>query len=497
MKGFLRYFILSVMVSAGIFCAGAQQDVSEETIKSGLRVAVTPEDSLKVYYDLFDFVPQSKKPEYGWKILGIAERTGNQDVLVDMIPQVSVFLKKDDNAKTKLLALASKIEDDHLRRGVEVFVRIMSMQGKAMYVSEAEKRDIMMRYATMDTSPNNDLYQQINDLARMVIFVGNLTTGNLYMEYLDRLEKLIDQLPDDNYFIRNIFYTMSANAHSAAGNHEKAIEMDKKLLDVMDKLEVRYAKEGRKYRNYDRTRYISYRRMLSNYEALPLDQVKDIYVKCAILAENESDVKLDFYEKGRPTIYRKMAEKDYVGLIPMVKRAIEKEKNQNVKRDLYGILMQVADSLHDNSTLLPALKEYNKMLLDKLEQNSAEAYRELQVRFEVEQLQNDNTRLEIEKRDSSIETRQKLIVVALASLLVLAVIIMFLYRNNFRLKRNLRTLRDENVNLNNHIQTFFDDGFPADSFDAKIDKEGSEALREEFGAKLHDPNDPLKENHEK
>ena len=289
-------------------------------------------------------------------------------------------------------------------------------------------------------------------LWKVLIFLGNRNQGNLYLEYLTRLEEMMDQVPSECVYLLNQFYTTAANVHTRNGNPAKAIEMDHKLLEVISTLEKRYKDMGRTYRDYTRHYYVCYRRMLSNYKALSLDEIKELYAKCAILAEKNVDVARDFYEKGTPTIYRLMAEQNYEAAVPKIKQALKTERSKSIRGRLLRMLVTAADSIHDEATLLTALRDYSKYLKTTLDAQSEEAYQELQIRYDIRQLQAERDSLESEKRDIEIATSQRVITVALIGLLVLAIVLMFIYRSNFSLKRRVRNTLEENVQLHHTIE---------------------------------------------
>lgn len=435
-------------------------------LRNSLAKAATSADSLAILYDVFDLSGKAAMVEPGWEILGIGEHTRNDEILADIIPQLAVVQMKDSTAMQKLRSKAGLIKDDVRRKGVELFIDVTSASVELNYVPEADRTATLLKYAKADMSPREDVYGDILDLYRLVIFLSHHTKGNFYLEYLDRLEKLIEGLPEENRYIRNLFYTTSANSYTLVGNHAKAVEADRELLKIIGQLEDKYSSMGRKYRNYDRYKYLSYRRMLRNYKALSPEEVKEYYTRTAMLAENNEEIKADFYNYARPTVYRKMAQKDYEGLIPQINKALSQKNIDNAaKREFLGMLVNVADSLNDYNSLLPALKEYNRLLAETLDENSEEAYRELQMRYEVNKLRNENISLEMQHLDDEIETRQKLIVVSLAAVLLLAVFVMYLYRNLFRVRQKARELRDANVRMHNQIEEMTSDGFPAETKD--------------------------------
>lgn len=476
MKKILKSVFAIALALCPLFHSSAALSESEKAdsiaLRQSLAKAPTRADSIQILYNLFDLTEQHNKPAVGWEIIDVAERTDNEQVLADMIPQMASILMKDENALDKLTQKTELIHDKTRRKGVRLFVDVTRAQVEAAYIPEVDRHDALIKYAKADMTPTGDQYADILDLYRMVIFLGQSAKGNFYLEYLDRLEKLISELPEENRFIRNLFYTQAAITHTNIGNHAKAIECDTELLKIIEQLDEKYKAMGRKYRNYDRFRYISYRRMLRNYKALTPQQIKEYYSKCVMLAERDNEVKGEFARRPRPAVYRMMAEKDYTGIIPNLQKCIETADDANNRREFLGMMVEVADSLHNNEALLPALKEYNALLAERLDRNSEEAYRELQMRYEVNKLRNENQALEIEKRDTEIMTRQKLVAVALAAVLALAIALMYLYRNYFRLRQRQRELRDENVRMKNQLENIIHKGFSANTIDVR--KHGKE-----------------------
>ena len=316
-------------------------------------------------------------------------------------------------------------------------------------------------------TPNGDLYEDLIDLGRMVFFLGRAARGSMYIEYLQRLEEMIELLPEDHFYVRNLLYTAAANFYTQNNNPQKGVEFDRLLLKQIGKLEKLYAEKGRKYRNFDRYYYICYRRMLRNYKALPLQEVKDLYARCAILADKDDDINSDFYGIGRPTVYRLLAEKDYKGVIPHIKKSLESASDDNLKRELLGALVEASDSIGDNETLSDALQEYNHMLEEKLRLESEVTYRELQIRYDVNNLRAERDRLEKDKTSLEMATDQKVISISLAALFVLAIIVMLLYRSNFKLRRKLYVAKEENKSLQANIESILDNGTPQGSRDVR------------------------------
>lgn len=466
MKTLCFYFSI-IAVSLLFAVEGMASKKTVDELRSGLSKVSTPSDSLRVLFDVYDATPKEEKNTVGWEILKIAERTDAQDVLVEFIPQVTLLNMRSDETMRDLLVLAEKIDDTDHRKGIKLFININRAVNEASFLPEGDRQRALLRYAKTNISKSGDIYENILNLGRVVIFIGQSSQSNMYLEYLSRLEKLVEQLPEDCYYMRNLLYTTAANTHTYNGNAEKALESDRKLIEVIKGLEEKYRKMGREYRDYSRYYYLSYRRMLRNYRGLSLDEVRELYSKCAMLADHDEEIRKDFYENGRPTIYRLMAEKEYAEAVPKIKAALPRVKDRNVRRDLLRMLVVSSDSVGDDDTLLEALKEYNKSLQETLDRRAEESYVELQMRYDVNNLKSENTRLEIEKKDTELAGGQKLISIILVAMLVLAVIIMLLYRSHFALRQKNRELKEENEGLHKHIGELLDDGLPQGTQDVR------------------------------
>lgn len=468
----LNYYLSSLFLLLLLIvpdAKAANQQHIADSLMNQLRFCKTPDDSLKILYDIFDSSVQSKKQQVGDMVLDIAARINNQDALVDFIPQLSVIVKLDSAYDQKLMKYADLVKNIDDRQGIKVFIQVMTAADEANYIPEDKLRNVLLQYASDMQGNNESQYEDLLNLFRVVTFLGTTSRGNLYLEYLSRLEKMIDKLPKESYYLRNLFYTLAANVHTRNNNPAKAIEADRKLLEVIEDLEKRYEKMGRKYRNYNRFYYISYRRMLSNYKALSFPEIKEIFVKCAQLADIDDEVQKDFYGKGRPLIYRHMAGKDYENVVFWINKALPQTDDVYTRRSLLGLLVEASDSIGDEKTLLYALKAQNELLQERVDQQSEEAYSELQIRYDIDQLKSEKEALKLEKKQTEVATSQRVIIVALIGVLVLAVVLMILYRSNFSLKSRIRDAKEENLGLHRTIEELLGDSALKGTLDVRND----------------------------
>lgn len=464
----LNLLLTAILVIVGAAIPSKSEAIVNQAMADSIvhnLTAGTPADTIRQLYNAFDLSAWKHKGDVGFQILDVARRAGDHTTMADQLCQLSSIYMADSTVINRLLVLADELPDGEEKKSVKLFVKVESATGEATYLSPEERNTKLMKYVKEDITPKHDLYEDIYDLYCTVIFLGKESKGNMYLEYIDRLEKMIKEMPADNYAIRNLFYTSASIFYTQNNYPEKAIESDKELLHQIEQLEKMYKARGRVYRNYDRYYYICYRRMLRNHSALTLDEVKDLYARCARLAEKDEEVRNDFENKGKVTAYRLLAEKDYAGAIPHLKKALGIDLDTATRRELLGFLVAAADSVGDNVTLLSALRDYNNILLEDQRVKSQEALRELQIRYDVNSLQAEKNKLELEKRDLEHANDEKLISIVLVCLFVMAIVLMLLCRSYFRLKADKRTMAEDNEKLKKTIEELLNDGKPAGSTD--------------------------------
>ncbi len=420
-------------------------------------------DSLKLLYDIYDLSGRSNQSEYGWKILNLNRQLDNVDAQSDMLCQLSVLYLRNDSILQHLYNLAGQLPEGDRRSVTQLFVKLQRVTGQVAFLNEEERmqriRRILMEQDVKPTDETSQsVYDKLEQLYSLVLYMGTTTRGSLYEEYLDKLSKMIDELPEDMYQLRNIFYTSSANFYTNNDMQEKALESDHKLLNAIEGLQKEYKNMGRDYRNYDVSLYVCYRRMLNNYKALNPDEIDQIYSKTMQLVHSNNDVRGDYENSRRIDIYYNMAKKNYSKALPLINNWLKVNHDKPlIRRQMLGMLQEAAKATGDQTSLVNALQEYNSLLEEYNNQQSAEAYREMQIRYDVSELKTRAAEAEIATRDAKISFNQKIILISLSAAFVLVVALLLLARRYGDMKRNLRemknemyVIKDENSRLSHH-----------------------------------------------
>lgn len=435
---------LTATVRAQINAGALIEDLGKQ-----LSRADNSKDSLKLLYDIYDLSERRSKSNYGWKILELNSRLDNVEAQADMLCQLSVLYLRNDSILQHLYNLASQLPEGDQRSATQLFVSLQRTTGRVSFLNEEDRmqriRQILMKQEGQHNSNTEpSLYEQIEQLYSLVLYMGTTTRGSLYEEYLDKLSKMIDELPEDIYQLRNMFYTSSANFYTNNDIHDKAIEADHKLLNVIEGLQEEYKDMGRDYRNYDTFLYVCYRRMLNNYKALDPEEVDNLYSETMKLVHSNKDVRADYNKSHRIDIYYNMAKKNYSRAVALINEWLKTNHDKPlIRRQMLGLLKEAAEATGDETSLLSALKEYNGLLEEYNNQQSAEAYREMQIRYDVSELKARAAEAEIATRDAKISFNQKIILITLSASFVLIVVLLLLARRYGDMKHNLRKLKDE------------------------------------------------------
>lgn len=448
------YSLLIAIIAFTSFGASAAHSRQPEAdaLRATLKAGMTPKDSINILLNVYDLADQEKKNDLGWEILAIAQRSKDYEVLYDMLPQVSSLYIENTEPQAKLMEIASTLPEGNKKKAVICYLKVNKATGEGSYLTPDERHDRLVKYLKEDIETKDDPYQNFLDLYRVVVFLGLSHDGNMYLEYLERLEKMLEQLPEQGFAFPSRFYTTAANFYTRNNFPDKAIEMDRRLLKLISELEEYYAKQGRNYRNYDRFKYLCYRRMLSNFPALTDAEVEEYYAKCKELADNNDEVYTDFYKYRLADAPYLMAKKRYPEAIEALQVGLQHTKVRATRFLMLSRLQEAADSTHNKEVLLSALKDYNKMLEEKIKANAEGAILELRMRYEVRKIEEARRQAEKEKHELELASDEKLISIALLAVFVLAVILMFLYRSHFSLIHKSRDLKADNDKLHETIE---------------------------------------------
>ncbi|MDE5869163.1 MAG: hypothetical protein K2H18_02930, partial [Muribaculaceae bacterium] len=295
----------------------------------------------------------------------------------------------------------------------------------------ADQKKVEGRIASLIAEENKAKDLPLNlRVLRLFTIVEYLTNsgveGNLLGEYVGMLKERMNQADFELYALNNVLLTESANIYTTIGNQKEAVEADRQLLKVIEELENKYHKEGRKYRNYAPNKYIIYRRMLGNYQALTPAEIEEYYAKIQQYVQDDEDVASTESKTHLAELAYSMATGKYATAIPLIKKALETEQQPARRRRYLRWLQTAAEGIGDKDTQIEALKLYNAMLVERDTSSSSDRARELDIRTRVSELKADNTYLQMEKEKEEKESVKQMMSFVMIGWLIFAVILLVL-----------------------------------------------------------------------
>ncbi len=358
---------LLILVSLSSISASANNKLGRQALiekyTKQLQTASSARDSVRILYYIFDLGDRATQMEVGWELYYTAGRADNQNAQLDMLRNLGSFYANDDSIISLLLSLADKVPNEESRAATRTFILNQQIVRKSRNPNDTHLQKMLLDSITKSHNlEGKDVYDRISLLYQIIQYLGVDADGVLFKECLDTYAELIEDLPISDFPLKNQFYTSAAVIHSRMnGNHAKAIEYDRKLLDIIDQLQVMYTKKKRKFRNYDANKFISYRRMLGNYSALTSEEIEVIHDSLMALYERDADVKRVMDREGQAHAFYCMATKNYKEAIPSILTLV---KNTSLSayqlQKYYGMLIEASKAVGDNQAYVEGMEQYIK-----------------------------------------------------------------------------------------------------------------------------------------
>lgn len=478
---FLPFRLKTVIIS--FFLATAVSSTAQpiiDSLRDELAEATTPSDSITLLYNILDLSPYGEQGRVLDQLYGLAERNGEISVMGDVLRHQSNYFSKNDSMQTLIIERANRIPDENERQTTLLFAKVRKNATLVRSLPEnkrqAQLRDYLARHAS---SSSMDTYARIEYLFYLCAYLRSATDGDLLTKYLKELQELIDNLPARDMSLKSLFYTQAAISYLTNEMYDEAIEANKNLLSIIDELKRQYATKGRTYRNYDRSAYLCYRRLLRCYEALTSEEADNYYNKILALYMSDPSLTSDFNTNQQPTIYYLMAKERYDEVIPILLAQLGNKTISRADRFfLSEALLKASRAVNDSKAELAALRVHDSMLRDRIAAKAAERYKELQIVYEVDNLKAENDQLLVANRNGAAASHTQMMLFVTVCLILMAALVVVLFILNHRssrLTKNLRRVNDQLVKERDNLERT-----QADLIDARDKAKSAERVKTEF-----------------
>lgn len=471
----LNKFALSIYLCL-ILCltfsveAKTQQDDIAQVLKreKSLQNAKSPSDSIRILLDIYSLSDKINRDKVRSLIINLTKKSDNNEVISDVLKELS---QSTDDTKDleRLIEISENLPEDSTKENLQTVLIMEHANSEASNVADSDMEHQLVESLKngMGIGLGRDPYKEIQNIYRAMVYLGASSQGPLYFEYIKRLEELVNELPQEDHAIRNLYYTTAALFYTRKRDYKKAIEFDQKLINQLDEIKSHYTDKNKAAADLDYFYYVSYRRMLRNFKGLTPEEIEEAYQNCVNLARENAQAAEEFGSGGLTNSYYYMATKQYAKAIPELKKALATEGISDFRKgELLGHLGYAQRMTGDKDGELVTVRAYAQMLLKDRAQRRDDMYREIELRNSVNKIIADQYQAEEKQRDENRVMRKT----SLTLVYVLALILIFIGQAYLRLRHKVKDLELKNKKLHKNIEYIFDDGVPKGTTDLRHQK---------------------------
>lgn len=465
-KTFLIVVLLTIfgIISFPIPASGQERPVNSPADKY-LAEAKTPSDSIRALLRAYTEGDKFTRTKMKNQIVTLVSNSTNQELINDVVKEL-VRTTDDANQLTRLIEITNHLPGENSET-MKTLMVMEDARAEAANVQDSDVKNEIIEFTRNSFNLYGDPYKEIQNIFRVMVYLGTSSQGPMYLEYLRRLEDLIDALPKEDHGIKILYYTNGALFYTRQRDYKKAIELDRNLIHELDAIKAHYDKTGQTNKDLDYFYYISYRRLLRNFRGLTPQEIEEAFQKCVEFAEKNEEAAEAFGNGGLAKSYYYFATGKYAEAVPELRKALKAEDISDFRRqELLGLLAYSLRKTGDTKGELDALRDYTMMQIADRDQRRQDTYREIELRNSVNQLLAEEYQDQEQQRQQNRVMRKT----ALTLVYVLAVVLIFITGAYFRLRNRVKDLEMKNSKLRKNIEYIFDDGVPKGTKDLRHQK---------------------------
>lgn len=439
MTKFLTALLLSLVLAFSAYAD--RRRVLIDSIQAQLANLNTASDSLHSYLNILDLsaADMGARIETTRKICEVAAHAGDTVAIIESLTYQANAAMGDSVMLKEIRSRLKSIPPSARRKEAELFVDMLLARNRLKYGSDDDTKELPEVMQRSLSTVSEDFYPRLLSLYSACVSLSNHTTGALLEEYIEILVSLVDKMNLPMGSVRNLIYNTAAIIYAGNNNPDKAVEMNKRLLNIVDSLTESYARQGRIYRTLDRNRYLFYRRMLINFSALTPAEIESYHRAIHLLAKENDDIKADIEENPLVHACYLHATGKYAEAIEAFEKAAAVKSNDYFLYAIYSNIYEAAEKSGNKAEQLNALQRLNTLLRNQLENKEEEHYRELKIMYDVNELKARTFESEEERRAASIRANRIVVFITATAIILLVVFLIILLGRN----RKMRKLGDK------------------------------------------------------
>nr|WP_303777486.1 tetratricopeptide repeat-containing sensor histidine kinase [Bacteroides intestinalis] len=440
----MRHLLTAIFILISSTALASNLTQAADSLLGVLKNTQSPELRIQIYRNLADIYTESNEARtYLLKMYQEASTIDDRKSMLNALDDILIAGINDYNKDTvaKYTELLEKIATKEELKCLLPFYRMRTFDSRCYSGErdEAVKEEISSQNSKIKAK--EDIYNQVASAYNMGTSFYMSDQFTKAIPYLDKAMQLAESLPEKDKYIYKKFITWRVCfTYAQAGKSKEAVKIMEQLINMVEyKYKTDYQKQ-RPFYNIDLYLLQYYSFMISSLPVLTLEQEKSYWRRIQEIGKsltNDLD-KYNYYLCANNYYSNNRTERDFLKAIAANDSLIKFATilaPQNLP-GLYNINSMTYEAIKDYQNALKYLK-ISHQIQDSLNTEAThKQLNELQVKYDMNALNNEKTMLEIKNKKTMLTSLSILLIIVVA----ICTYLYFSWKKEKRMKMELKAL---------------------------------------------------------
>lgn len=440
----MRHLLTAIFILISSTALASNLTQAADSLLGVLKNTQSPELRIQIYRNLADIYTESNEARtYLLKMYQEASTIDDRKSMLNALDDILIAGINDYNKDTvaKYTELFEKIATKEELKCLLPFYRMRTFDSRCYSGErdEAVKEEISSQNSKIKAK--EDIYNQVASAYNMGTSFYMSDQFTKAIPYLDKAMQLAESLPEKDKYIYKKFITWRVCfTYAQAGKSKEAVKIMEQLINMVEyKYKTDYQKQ-RPFYNIDLYLLQYYSFMISSLPVLTLEQEKSYWRRIQEIGKsltNDLD-KYNYYLCANNYYSNNRTERDFLKAIAANDSLIKFATilaPQNLP-GLYNINSMTYEAIKDYQNALKYLK-ISHQIQDSLNTEAThKQLNELQVKYDMNALNNEKTMLEIKNKKTMLTSLSILLIIVVA----ICTYLYFSWKKEKRMKMELKAL---------------------------------------------------------
>ena len=440
----MRHLLTAIFILISSTALASNLTQAADSLLGVLKNTQSPELRIQIYRNLADIYTESNEARtYLLKMYQEASTIDDRKSMLNALDDILIAGINDYNKDTvaKYTELFEKIATKEELKCLLPFYRMRTFDSRCYSGErdEAVKEEISSQNSKIKAK--EDIYNQVASAYNMGTSFYMSDQFTKAIPYLDKAMQLAESLPEKDKYIYKKFITWRVCfTYAQAGKSKEAVKIMEQLINMVEyKYKTDYQKQ-RPFYNIDLYLLQYYSFMISSLPVLTLEQEKSYWRRIQEIGKsltNDLD-KYNYYLCANNYYSNNRTERDFLKAIAANDSLIKFATilaPQNLP-GLYNINSMTYEAIKDYQNALKYLKISHQIQDSLSTEATHKQLNELQVKYDMNALNNEKTMLEIKNKKTMLTSLSILLIIVVA----ICTYLYFSWKKEKRMKMELKAL---------------------------------------------------------